>query len=81
MMPFNVAGDFWQQLPAAMQNTWTFPGEAIIELECEDASRKQSAMKKEIGRTTWQYQVHRPRSKPDLAPHSIGSQGDKRVLR
>ena len=57
MMPSNVAGGFWQQLPAAMPYAWPFPEEKIIELECEDVSKKHSALKKAVGQTTWRHQV------------------------
>ncbi len=58
MMPSNVSSGFWQQLPAAMPSAWPFPEEKVIELECEDVSRKQSALKKEVGQDTWRHQVH-----------------------
>ena len=57
MEPSNVSGGYWQQLPAAMQKRWRFGKRTEVELECEDDSRKHSALKKEAGIASWQYQV------------------------
>ena len=57
MEPSNVSGGYWQQLPAPMQRRWPFKERTKVELECEDFSRKHSALKQENGLTTWQYQV------------------------
>ena len=52
-----MAGGFWQQLPAVMARAWPFQQKACVEIECEDASRKHSAIKKERGLSTWEFQV------------------------
>ena len=52
-----MAGGYWQQLPSAMQQTWVFRDKRQIELECEDARHKHSALKKERGLSTWEFQV------------------------
>ena len=57
MEPSNVGGGFWQQLPARMQQTWPFKQKTGIEIECDEVSRKHSAIKKERGLATWEFQV------------------------
>ena len=57
MEPSNVSGGYWQQLPSKMQRRWPFKEKIEVELECEDVSRKHSALKKENRLATWQYQV------------------------
>ncbi|CAL5227003.1 g9893 [Coccomyxa viridis] len=56
MEPSNVSGGYWQQLPSEMQRRWPFKEKIEVELECEDVSRKHSALKKENRLATWQYQ-------------------------
>ena len=49
MLPSNVAGGFWQQLPSEMQVAWAFTQSTRIELECDDVSKKEGE---------WVFQVH-----------------------
>ena len=52
-----MSGGFWQQLPAQMQRTWPFKQRTAVEIECEEVSRKHSAIKKERGLASWEFQV------------------------
>lgn len=52
-----MGSGFWQQLPAVMARAWPFQEKASVELECEDVSRKHSAVKKERGLSAWEFQV------------------------
>ena len=49
MLPSNVQGGFWQQLPSEMQVAWAFEHSTRIELECEGVSKKEGE---------WFFQVH-----------------------
>lgn len=52
MLPSNVAGGFWQQLPRDMQCAWRFQSKTAIWLECRDEAKMPAS--------GWEFQVLRP---------------------
>ena len=52
MLPSNVAGGFWQQLPRDMQCAWRFQSKTAIWLECTDEAK--------MPESGWEFQVARP---------------------
>ena len=49
MLPSNVAGGFWQQLPQDMQCAWRFQSKTAVWLECHDEAKMPAS--------GWEFQV------------------------
>ena len=63
MLPSNVAGGFWQQLPRDMQCAWRFQSKTAIWLECADEAK--------MPESGWEFQVARPAACPSAAWQSV----------
>ena len=59
MLPSNVAGGFWQQLPRDMQCAWRFQSKTTIWLECRDEAK--------MPESGWEFQVARPIAFPSAS--------------